>query len=214
MTGGGSQAHWSRTCPLGAFLSGGIDSTIVVGLMAQLRRPRCAPSSIGFAATRATTRRATRGSRRSAFGTEHTEFMVGPQPIDLVERLVVAPRRAVRRLVRDPDLRRLASSTRAARHRGADRRRRRRALRRLPALLRGRARRARAGAAAAGSPRAGRGGCRDQPNPRAPSRRLARFVEAAALPLEDRMLRWIGFFAGRGRVAAAPGAARPTIDDR
>jgi asparagine synthase (glutamine-hydrolysing) len=34
------------------------------------------------------------------------------------------------------------------------------------------------------------------PNPRSARRRLVRFTEAASLPLEERMLRWIGFFAG------------------
>src|SRR5262249_34770224 len=74
--------------PLGAFLSGGIDSTIVVGVMARLLGRRVKTFSIGLAvdpnfdespAARATAR---------AFGTDHTEFQLGPPTAELVEELV------------------------------------------------------------------------------------------------------------------------------
>jgi asparagine synthase (glutamine-hydrolysing) len=42
------------------------------------------------------------------------------------------------------------------------------------------------------------------PNPRSVPRRFARFAEAASLSLEERMLRWIGFFSGEVLLAAAP----------
>ncbi|HEY2744508.1 MAG TPA: asparagine synthase (glutamine-hydrolyzing), partial [Polyangia bacterium] len=73
--------------PLGAFLSGGIDSTIVVGLMARaLGRVRT--FSIGFAgdARYDETRYARIAAR--AFGSEHTEFTLQPSSFELVETLV------------------------------------------------------------------------------------------------------------------------------
>ena len=74
--------------PLGAFLSGGIDSTIVVGLMSQLLEGSVRTFSIGFAGDPRfdETRYARLASTR--FGTVHTEFVVEPSAVDLVERLV------------------------------------------------------------------------------------------------------------------------------
>lgn len=74
--------------PLGAFLSGGIDSTIVVGLMSRLTGGPIHTFSIGF-----------RGDPRydetpyarliaTQFQTRHTEFMVEPKAFELLERLV------------------------------------------------------------------------------------------------------------------------------
>jgi asparagine synthase (glutamine-hydrolysing) len=73
--------------PLGAFLSGGIDSTIVVGLMARaLGTVRT--FSIGFAgdARYDETHYARLAAR--AFGSEHTEFALQPSSFELVETLV------------------------------------------------------------------------------------------------------------------------------
>ena len=74
--------------PLGAFLSGGIDSTVVVGLMSQMCREPVRTFSIGFAGDPRfdETSYARIASRR--FGTTHTEFVVEPSSIELVERLV------------------------------------------------------------------------------------------------------------------------------
>jgi len=74
--------------PLGAFLSGGIDSTIIVGLMARKMGRRVKTFSIGFAGDQRfdETRYARVAAR--AFDTEHTEFIVDPSSFDLVERLV------------------------------------------------------------------------------------------------------------------------------
>jgi asparagine synthase (glutamine-hydrolysing) len=73
--------------PLGAFLSGGIDSTIVVGVMARaLGRVRT--FSIGFAGDpRYDETHYARVAAR-AFGTEHTEFTLQPSSFELVETLV------------------------------------------------------------------------------------------------------------------------------
>lgn len=74
--------------PLGAFLSGGIDSTVVVGSMARQMGRRVKTFSLGFAqdARFDETRYARIAAK--AFDTEHTEFVVEPSSFDLVERLV------------------------------------------------------------------------------------------------------------------------------
>ena len=74
--------------PLGAFLSGGIDSTIVVGIMSRLIDAPVKTFSIGFEGDAAydETRYAREAARR--FGTDHIEFRVTPSAIDLVEKLV------------------------------------------------------------------------------------------------------------------------------
>ena len=74
--------------PLGAFLSGGVDSSIVVGLMSRLLREPVRTFSIGFAGDRRfdETSYARLAARR--FGTRHTEFIMEPSSVELVERLV------------------------------------------------------------------------------------------------------------------------------
>jgi asparagine synthase (glutamine-hydrolysing) len=74
--------------PVGAFLSGGIDSTVVVGVMARQLSRRVKTFSLGFAgdARYDETHYARIAAR--AFDTEHTEFIVEPGSFDLVERLV------------------------------------------------------------------------------------------------------------------------------
>ncbi|MCI0533989.1 MAG: asparagine synthase (glutamine-hydrolyzing) [Verrucomicrobiales bacterium] len=74
--------------PLGAFLSGGMDSSIVVGLMAGLQREPVRTFSIGFEnAPRFDERYYARLIARR-FGTQHHEFVVEPQSISLLETLV------------------------------------------------------------------------------------------------------------------------------
>ena len=74
--------------PLGAFLSGGIDSTIVVGIMSRLMREPVRTFSIGF--THDPRFDETPYARLAArhFGTRHTEFVAAPSAVELVERLV------------------------------------------------------------------------------------------------------------------------------
>jgi len=74
--------------PLGAFLSGGLDSSIVVAIMAGLTRQSVKTFSIGFAGDPSfdETRYAKLVAQR--YGTAHTEFIVEPKAFDLLERLV------------------------------------------------------------------------------------------------------------------------------
>ncbi len=74
--------------PLGAFLSGGIDSTIVVGVMSRLRDQPVRTFSIGFEGDPAFDETATARDTARSFGTEHTEFRVRPSAVDLIDRLI------------------------------------------------------------------------------------------------------------------------------
>jgi asparagine synthase (glutamine-hydrolysing) len=75
--------------PLGAFLSGGIDSSVVVGLMSQMQPQPVETFSIGFEeddySELAYARRVAQH-----FGTDHHEFIVSPNLIDVLPQLVWA----------------------------------------------------------------------------------------------------------------------------
>jgi len=73
--------------PLGAFLSGGVDSTIVVGLMSRLMREPVRTFSIGFPVGEFDE---TRFARLAAerFGARHEEFQVRPDALEILPRLV------------------------------------------------------------------------------------------------------------------------------
>jgi asparagine synthase (glutamine-hydrolysing) len=72
--------------PLGALLSGGIDSTIVVGLMAQASSEPVKTFTVGVDDPRYDEREPARIAA-SAFGTDHEELVVEPNPVELVARL-------------------------------------------------------------------------------------------------------------------------------
>lgn len=75
--------------PLGAFLSGGIDSTIVVGLMAEAMPDRPVKTfSIGFEGDLRFNETHYAKIAAERFRTHHTVFTVTPQSFDLLERLV------------------------------------------------------------------------------------------------------------------------------
>jgi asparagine synthase (glutamine-hydrolysing) len=73
--------------PLGAFLSGGIDSTIIVGLMSKLMSEPVRTFSIGFPVKEFDeTSYAKMAAER--FGTIHQEFQVRPDAMEILPRLV------------------------------------------------------------------------------------------------------------------------------
>jgi len=74
--------------PLGAFLSGGLDSATVVALMARTASGRVKTFTIGFADHSEYDEREHAKVVADRFGTEHTEFVVEPKALDLVDRLV------------------------------------------------------------------------------------------------------------------------------
>jgi len=74
--------------PLGAFLSGGVDSSAVVALMARLSPRPVKTFTIGFEDVEGFDERPYARQVSALFGTEHTEFVVNPDKADLIERLV------------------------------------------------------------------------------------------------------------------------------
>jgi asparagine synthase (glutamine-hydrolysing) len=74
--------------PLGAFLSGGIDSTVVVGLMSSIAGSGVRTFSIGYADDPVYDETAYARLAAASFGTEHTEFLLEPESIELVDQLV------------------------------------------------------------------------------------------------------------------------------
>ncbi len=73
--------------PLGAFLSGGIDSSTVVGLMSQVSDSRVKTFSIGFEESDYSELKYARAIAER-FGTEHHEFIVKPNAIEILPTLV------------------------------------------------------------------------------------------------------------------------------
>jgi asparagine synthase (glutamine-hydrolysing) len=73
--------------PLGAFLSGGMDSSLIVGIMAKLSRSPVRTFSIGFEEKEFDELSYARlVSER--FGTEHHEFIVKPDAVEILPKLV------------------------------------------------------------------------------------------------------------------------------
>jgi asparagine synthase (glutamine-hydrolysing) len=193
--------------PMGAFLSGGIDSTLIVGLMRERISGPLRTFSLGFAddPTYDETAFARIASRR--FDTEHTEFVVEAHAVDLVDDLVEAydepfgdssaiPTHIVSRLTREHVTVALTGDGGDEMFCGYPRFMGMAIGERLPGAL------ARMGDALG----------RRLPHHadfRHPSRRFSRFFRAAALPAEERMLRWIGFFPEPSRWLAPDVVAAP-----
>ncbi|HEY0026014.1 MAG TPA: asparagine synthase (glutamine-hydrolyzing) [Longimicrobium sp.] len=200
--------------PLGAFLSGGLDSTAVVAYMARHSGRPVKTFAIGFEGdpTFNELEHARRAAR--AFGTEHHEFVVTPDALDLLPLLVkhhdqpfadssALPTYLVSRLTRehvtvaltgDGGDELFAGYERFAAARMAER------YRRAPAPLR---------AALEAALRA----LPESTGYRGFVRRARRFVESAPLPLAERYLGWVGIFSPasiREMLAGEPqGAADP-----
>ena len=73
--------------PLGAFLSGGIDSTIISGLMQELSATPVHTFSIGFPIPRYDERAFAREAAKH-LGTEHHELVVEPSGLDILPKLI------------------------------------------------------------------------------------------------------------------------------
>ncbi|MEL7434126.1 MAG: asparagine synthase (glutamine-hydrolyzing) [Chloroflexota bacterium] len=74
--------------PLGAFLSGGLDSSLIVALMQQMTNQQVKTFSIGFSGDDSFDETAYAKQVAEQLGTDHTAFTVEPQAIDLLEKLV------------------------------------------------------------------------------------------------------------------------------
>ena len=81
------RSHMVSDVPLGAFLSGGVDSSSVVGLMAEASSQPVQTFSIGFDEPQFDE---LEHARRVAdhFGTEHHEFVVRPDGLAILDRLI------------------------------------------------------------------------------------------------------------------------------
>jgi asparagine synthase (glutamine-hydrolysing) len=74
--------------PLGALLSGGVDSSIVVGLMAEALDEPVRTFCIGFTDDASFDERAYARTVAERFGTEHVEMVVQTDPIGMLDRLI------------------------------------------------------------------------------------------------------------------------------
>ncbi len=74
--------------PLGAFLSGGIDSGAIVGLMAEQSDRPVKTFTIGFEDDAGFDERAFADQVARRYATDHTTFVVEPHAVELIERLV------------------------------------------------------------------------------------------------------------------------------
>src|SRR5919198_499702 len=74
--------------PLGAFLSGGVDSTIVVALMSRVMAEPVKTFSIGFEGDERYDETMYARLVADRFKTDHTEFRVAPGMVDLIDSLI------------------------------------------------------------------------------------------------------------------------------
>jgi len=81
------RAHMVSDVPIGAFLSGGVDSSLVVGLMAQASPRPIKTFSIGFDEPEFDELDAARRVARH-FGTDHHELVVQPDAVSILDDLV------------------------------------------------------------------------------------------------------------------------------
>ena len=201
--------------PLGAFLSGGLDSSTVVAFMARHSERPVKTFSIGFADARFDELRYARIVAR-AFGTDHHEFVVDAAQTDVLPMLVrhlgepfadssIVPTYHVARITREHVTVVLNGDGGDELFAGYDRYK-------AAALARATVERlpdgARRGVAALAERLPGRSFL-----PR-PALRARRFLVALGLEPEDRYLRWTGYFTGPLRERIAGPALRDRVDGR
>ena len=81
------RSHLMSEVPLGAFLSGGVDSSLVVGLMAEVSNRPVRTFSIGFDDPRYDELEHAR-LVAARFGTDHHEFVVKPDALAIIDDLI------------------------------------------------------------------------------------------------------------------------------
>ena len=81
------RSHLVSDVPLGAFLSGGVDSSLVVGLMAETSGGRVKTFSIGFDEPSFDELEHARRVARH-FETDHHEFVVKPDAVEILDSLI------------------------------------------------------------------------------------------------------------------------------
>ncbi|MDY7041084.1 MAG: asparagine synthase (glutamine-hydrolyzing) [Chloroflexota bacterium] len=181
--------------PLGAFLSGGLDSSLVVALMSEALDEPVKTFAIGFGDDPSFNELGYARQVARRFGTDHHEFVVQPEAVDLLPALVrhhdepfadssAIPTYLVAQLTRahvtvaltgDGGDELFAGYERFAAARLAER------YRRLPGLLR-----RTIGGMVHRLP--------ESTSYRGFARRARRFADAADLPLAERYLNWVGLF--------------------
>ncbi|MBC8555873.1 MAG: asparagine synthase (glutamine-hydrolyzing) [Candidatus Brocadiales bacterium] len=84
------ESHMISDAPLGAFLSGGIDSSAVVGLMSKLCPEPVKTFSIGYEGKGEESYNELKYARivSKYYGTDHQEFILKPEMIDLLPKIV------------------------------------------------------------------------------------------------------------------------------
>jgi asparagine synthase (glutamine-hydrolysing) len=81
------RSHLMSEVPLGAFLSGGVDSSVVVGLMSEVSSQPVRTFSIGFEDPKYDELEHARTVARH-FGTDHHEFVVKPDALSIIDDLI------------------------------------------------------------------------------------------------------------------------------
>jgi len=177
--------------PLGAFLSGGIDSSTVVALMSQLSANKVKTFSIGFE-DGDYNELAYAKNIAQRFGTEHSEFIVKPKALEILPLLVerygepyadssCIPTYYVSQQTRQHVTVALNGDGGDEVFAGYERYQAMIAAERIPGM----AKNIFAGLAEI---------LPDSTNPKNRIRRLKRFLNGAALPFESRYIKWIGIF--------------------
>jgi len=200
--------------PLGAFLSGGVDSTIVVALMSRLMREPVRTFSIGFEGDPAFDETGLAAATAARFKTQHTEFRVRPSAIDLLDKLVyhhdgpfadssAIPTYLVSKLTREHVTVVLTGDGGDEAFAGYLRFGAALAAEKFPSWV---------GPLAAGAT----GWLPSPSNERHPLARVKRFARYMSLPLQDRLTAWMGVFNDdlTGVMSAALASGAAAIDRR